>query len=121
TCAARFEMAGRFAPLLAAAHDDQTRRLPTFALALSMFPDAHWSALIPDCPLRAWRIVELSGAGVTSAGLPLDERILHFLAGVSGVDERLHGIVTRLDPGPSDGGVHDDVASALAAHLEEQI
>ncbi len=115
------EMDGRFAPLLAAAHNDQTRRLPTFALALSMFPDAHWSALIPDCPLRAWRIVELSGAGVTSAGLRLDERILHFLAGVSGVDERLHGIVTRLDPDPSDGGVHDDVASALAAHLEEQI
>jgi hypothetical protein len=32
----------------------------------------------------------------------------------------LHGIVTRLAVGPSNGGAHDDVASALAVHLEAQ-
>ena len=111
------EMDGRFAELVAAAHGDETRRLPTFALALSMFPRAHWSALNPESPLRTWRIVELSGPGITSAGLRLDERILHFLAGVSGVDERLHGLVARLAASPSDSGAHDEVIAALAAHL----
>jgi len=113
------EMDGRFAPLIAAAHDDDTRRLPTFGLAMSMFPRAHWSALNPDSPLRAWRIVELVGSGLTSVGLRLDERVLHFLAGVTCIDERLQGIVRRSFANSSDAGGHDDVISALASHLAD--
>ncbi len=73
------------------AHDGE---MPTFALALSALTDPHWSAITPGGPLRHWRLVELGpGSGVTTGGLRIDERILHVLAGVQQLDERLDGIV----------------------------
>jgi hypothetical protein len=64
--------------------------LPTFGFALSAFDGAHWSALAPDGPLRHWMLVEL-GDGSTLAGrrLSIDERILHYLAGVPVIDPAL--------------------------------
>jgi hypothetical protein len=74
--------------------------LPTFGLALSRLEKPHWSALTPASPLRRWRLVEL-GAGVspTSSPLRIDERILHYLTGISYLDERLQPLVT-LVPAP---------------------
>ena len=67
---------------------------PTFGLALAIHPDAHWSALAPAAPLRAWRLLELDPrASPTRGALRIDERILHAIAGVSFLDERLRGIV----------------------------
>lgn len=70
---------------------------PTFALALaSLSETAHWSALAPGGPLRFWRLVEPGGPQdepLTTSPLRLDERILHFLVGVAGLDERLVGLV----------------------------
>ncbi len=56
-------------------------------------PDAHWSALSPGRPLRRFRLLEL-GDGDTLADCPLriDERVLHFLLGVSDPDQRLDGL-----------------------------
>src|SRR5262249_54136250 len=89
------ELDARFAAAVAAAQGaPQERREPTFALALAALPGAHWSALTPGGPLRAWRLVELRGAGLTGAPLRLEERILHFLAGLNQLDERLQGLVT---------------------------
>ena len=65
------------------------RRSPTFSLALSVLPEAHWSALTPASPLRFWRLVEPASNGVTQADLRVDERILHQLAGVPYLDTRL--------------------------------
>jgi hypothetical protein len=78
----------------AVAQGDARRSHPTFSLALSALPDAHWSALSPSAPLRRWRLIEL-GTGQTLLTTPLriDERILHYLAGVSHLDERLAGLV----------------------------
>ena len=65
----------------------------TFGLALAALPGAHWSALTPSAPLRYWRMVEVSpGDALVSAPLRIDERVLHFLAGVSCADERLLGV-----------------------------
>jgi hypothetical protein len=89
---AGMEMDARFGPLVGAALGDASRRTPTFGLALAALPAAHWSALTPEAPLRAWRLIELSGAGLTTAGLKLDERVLNFLAGINQLDERLQGI-----------------------------
>ncbi|MGH9508409.1 MAG: ATP-binding protein [Terriglobales bacterium] len=87
---AGMELDSSFASLCAAAQGDAQRSYPTFSLALAAFPSAHWSALSPAAPLRYWRLVEV-GAGSTLASSPLrvDERTLHFLAGVDHVDERL--------------------------------
>ena len=111
------ELDARFAPLLADAHGDASRRTPTFGLALALLPDAHWSALSPDAPLRAWRLLELSGPGVTTAALRIDERVLHFLAGVGHLDERLHGIAEVTQASASMLATHGDLASTVARSL----
>ncbi|MEO0867643.1 MAG: ATP-binding protein, partial [Cyanobacteria bacterium J06642_11] len=70
---------------------------PTLGLALSLLPEAHWSALLPEGPLRYWKLVELQpGAELTQCPLRIDERILHYLMGMTSLDERLRGIVTAL-------------------------
>jgi hypothetical protein len=95
--AAGIELDSDVAPLCAAAQGDPTRRYPTFSLALSVLSDPHWSALAPDAPLRRWRLIELSpGPALTVAPLRIDERVLHFLVGVSHIDERLAGLLRPL-------------------------
>lgn len=67
---------------------------PTFGLALAVLPDAHWSALSPGSPLRRWRLVEVGASErLVSAPLRVDERVLHYLTGLSTPDEHLAGFV----------------------------
>jgi ATPase family associated with various cellular activities (AAA) len=91
------ELEGRFAEACSAAHRNPKRNCATFGLALAALPGAHWSALTRDRPLRYWRMLEvLPGDTLTGSPLRIDERVLHFLAGVDCVDERLDGIVMPL-------------------------
>lgn len=92
------ELDAHIASLIRAANGDTRRANATFALALAALPDAHWSALAPAAPLRRWSLIEV-GAGelLTTSALRVDERVLHFLAGVGGSDARLHGLVHRID------------------------
>ncbi len=94
---AGIEMDARFAPLCASAQGDPARVYPTFALALAALPDAHWSALTQHAPLRAWRLLEVNGSTLVNATLKIDERVLHYLAGINRLDERLQGMVEPLD------------------------
>jgi len=72
---------------------------PTFSMALGVFREAHWSALSPSRPLRYWRLVEvLTGDALTSSPLRIDERILHYLAGVQAIDERLRPLLRPVAP-----------------------
>lgn len=99
---AGMELDSKFASVCSKADGDRRRDYPTFSLALGALPDAHWSALTPDAPLRRWRLIELqSGFDVTQSRLRIDERVLHFLTGVSHLDERLVGIVEPI-PGPTE-------------------
>ena len=89
----------------------------TFSLALGALPNAHWSALAPQAPLRRWRLVEPATGPLVTSPLRIDERVLHYLVGVDGVDERLAGYLepaapqpTRLDAVPS----HDQLAHRIA-------
>lgn len=92
------ELDAAFPGLCAAAHRDDRAGYPTFGLALAAFPEAAWSALAPRFPLRRWRLIEVgAGERLTSSPLRIDERVLHYLAGVSCIDERLQGLVERLD------------------------
>lgn len=91
---AGMELDGSFASLCAAAQGDPRRTHPTFSLALAALPEAHWSALSPAGPLRLWRLVEAgAGDGLTLSPLRIDERVLHYLAGVQHLDERLVGFI----------------------------
>ena len=94
---AGMELDSTFAALCASVQGDPRRAYPTFSLALATMPDAHWSALIPAAPLRRWRLIEVgAGDALTTAPLRIDERVLHYLAGVSYLDERLQGLVEPL-------------------------
>ncbi|HSA87016.1 MAG TPA: AAA family ATPase [Nitrospira sp.] len=95
---AGMELDAGFAPACAAAQGDPRRAYPTFGLALAVLPQAHWSAVLPSAPLRRWRLLEVGqGDTLMTSHLRIDERILHYLAGLSYVDERLAGFVDIVD------------------------
>jgi hypothetical protein len=94
---AGMELDSKFAGVCANANGDPRRDYPTFSLALGALPQAHWSALTPEAPLRKWRLIELQGGSdLTRSRLRIDERVLHFLTGVTNLDERLAGVVERV-------------------------
>jgi vesicle-fusing ATPase len=91
------ELDARFAALC---HAPGNRSAPTFSLALAALPDAHWNALTPTAPLRYWKMIEVGpGDTLVTAPLRIDERILHYLAGVSYTDERLQGVTRAYHTG----------------------
>lgn len=93
---AGMELDSTFDSLCAAIQGD-LRPFPTFSLALAALPGAYWSAFAPDAPLRYWRLIEVSTNGLlTKSRLRIDERVLHYLTGISSMDERLAGIVKPL-------------------------
>ncbi len=96
--------------------DASRRPLPTLQLALTVLPEAHWSALSPSRALRRWQLIDLFAADtlVTSAFRP-NERILHFLAGLSGIDERLHHLIHPVPTPETLPSSYADVASQVAA------
>jgi hypothetical protein len=88
------EMDSHLAARCGEAQGHPHRAYATFGLALSTLPEAHWSALTPDRPLRRFRLVEVEpGHSLTTAPLRIDERILHYLAGVNLLDHRLQSLL----------------------------
>src|SRR5262245_14870581 len=99
---AGMELDSTFPSLCAAAQGQQQRLGPTFSLALAALSEAHWSALTPAAPLRHWRLIELgAGETLTTSLLRIDERVLHYLTGISYLDERLQGLLEP-QPAPKD-------------------
>ena len=109
------ELDSRFAALCARAQGEPSRVHPTFSLALAAFPSAHWSALSPAAPLRRWRMIEVGSASLLTLGaLRIDERILHYLAGIQHLDERLAGLVEPLHGGSELVASHQAIAERIA-------
>jgi AAA+ superfamily predicted ATPase len=111
------ELDSAFARLCASLHGGAGHPHLTFSLALAALSDAHWSALSPARPLRYWRLIEVGkGSLLTNSQLRIDERILHYLAGISYTDERLAGFTEPLPPGgdmvPSRRAVADRLVRA---------
>ena len=108
------ELDGEFARRSADALGQRHPIAPTYSLALAALPDAHWSALAPGSPLRRWRLVEIKpGDSLTTSPLQIDERILHYVAGISYLDPRLESLLEPLAPGgdlvPSYHGVAERI------------
>ena len=94
------EMDSELAARCGSAQGHTQRTCANFGLAMAALADPHWSALTPSRPLRRFRLVELEpGHGLTSAPLRIDERILHYLAGMNLLDARLQSLV-RPSPFP---------------------
>lgn len=87
TLCAGLELEADFSELCLQAH---SQPLPTFRLALRLFPSSDWGAITPDSPLRYWRMIDIApGSTLLDSPLKLDERILHHLMGSQPLDERL--------------------------------
>jgi hypothetical protein len=115
---AGIELDPEFAPLCAEAHRIGARAHVSFALAFAALTDPHWSALSPNGPLRRWRLIEAAAAvPLMTAPLRIDERVLHYLAGISHLDQRLDGMVAPLPLDLGDDLVpsHVVVAERIAA------
>jgi hypothetical protein len=117
-CAA-VELDFSFTSLCAAASGDAGRPYPSFSLALAALPNPHWSALLPEAALRRWRLIETgTGPSLTTAVLRIDERVLHYLAGVWRLDDRLAGVMQPVPPPTeSDLAASQALLAADVAHF----
>ena len=99
------ELDSRFAALYAAAQGDANRAYPTFSLGLAALPAAHWSALMPNAPLRKCELIEfattadINSAPLTTRPLRVTEQVLHYLVGAShSLEDRLNDLAERVEP-----------------------
>jgi ATPase family associated with various cellular activities (AAA) len=113
---AGMELNGDFAKLCAMAHGDLQRAYPTLSLAMAALSNVHWDAIAPNSPLRHWRLIQLGdGHSLTLSPVRIDERILHYLAGIQYLDERLAGIIEPLQEVSDLVPSHQDLAERIAA------
>jgi len=109
------ELDSRFAALCSGPGKNGVGAAPMFSLALAAFPDAHWTALSPARPLRRWQLIEvLPGDALTTSPLRIDERILHYMAGVACVDERLRPALAAPPPAQEIAQSHQEIALEIA-------
>ena len=93
------EMDSKLASLCATAQGNAQHTYATFSLALAVLDDPHWSALAPTSPLRRWRLIATSDEkSLVDARLRIDERVLHFMAGVNYLDTRLEPLLRTRAP-----------------------
>jgi len=84
-----------------------------FALALSVLADPHWSALTATAPLRRWRLINMQNhGGFITSPYKVDERVLHYLAGINELDARIAPYLQLLTP-PS-----PEISQQYAAAIE---
>ena len=116
------EMDAELAQLCGHAQGHLQRTHVTFGLALSRLEASHWSALTPVGPLRRWRLLEVDdSAGLAGGRLRIDERILHYLAGVNYLDTRLRPLFRLKPPVTAMAGAHRQVGASILALLEDRM
>ena len=98
----------------------------TFSVALAVLPEPHWSALTPMRPLRRWHLVEADeGTALVAARLRIDERVLHYIAGVNGLDARLRPLLRVMaEPATLADAQHAAgraLVDALARHSDQAL
>src|SRR5262249_18590195 len=118
--AAGVEMDAELATLCAAAASSQ-RPWASFALALAVLPDSHWSALAPTRPLRRWHLLEPSDdQALVSARLRIAGRVLHHIAGINHLDQRLQPLLRRIAEPPAMAEGHEAAVASLLAALDAE-
>jgi len=108
------EMDSELAARCAAVQGQSQRTYATFGMALAALEDPHWDAVTPLRPLRRWRLIEVDeSSGLTQGRLRIDERILHYLAGVNYLDVRVRSLMRRALPPSIMAEAHRIVCDAI--------
>lgn len=112
------EMDARIAALCASGSGQPQRPWASFGLALAVLPEPHWSAIAPQEPLRRWRLLEIDETqGIAGTRLRLDERVLHFIAGLNTLEHRLQPLLQAQPP----AGAMGRAQQAAVTHLLDQL
>ena len=107
--------------MVAACHRDATGPYPTFQLALDHLREPRWDALLPHGPLRRWKLIEVwDGTLLLTARLSIAEPVLHFLMGRQCLDERLSGMLTRVEQPRALPSCYQSATLRLAALLARE-
>ncbi len=117
---AAFELDAPIADLCKRASNESAQSGVTFGLALALFGDSHWSAIAPVSALRRWRLLELDGShGLSSARLRIEERVLHFIAGLNYLDQRLQPYFQPVEQSPAPlAPEHAAIVEGLVSRLD---
>jgi hypothetical protein len=112
------EMDSRLAAACAEAQDSHKAQV-TFGLAMALLDEPHWGALTPTRPLRRLRMIEVQpNTNLTSASIRIDERVLHYLAGLNLLDPRLDSLLRASRYPDWIADEHRQIADELTAVLE---
>jgi hypothetical protein len=118
--AAGVEMDAELARCCGEAQGYPQRPYATFGVALGALENSHWSALAAIGPLRRWRLLEVDdSAGLTTGRLRIDERILHYLAGVNYLDTRLQPLLRPVSAPPTIADSHRKICQAVREAMRE--
>ncbi len=99
TLCAAVELDPTVSVLCAAMQGEDRPRCATFRIALEVLPEAHWSALLPNAPLRRWKLLQPGAAEtLTTSPLRIEEAVLHYLMGAPTLDERVRICVEAVEP-----------------------
>jgi len=115
------EMDSKLALLCATAQSNPQRSYATFSLALATLEEPHWSALGPTRPLRQWRLIEVTEeTSLANARLRIDERVLHFLAGINYLDTRLQPLLQTSGVAASMADTQRETARSILDALHQR-
>ncbi|HVU70350.1 MAG TPA: ATP-binding protein, partial [Ktedonobacteraceae bacterium] len=110
------ELNREIAALCAEAQENPRCAYPTFNLALSRLSQPHWTALAPDAPLRFWQLIRVeSESSLVQSPLRIEERILHYLLGISCLDRPFQELLRPLIPPASLVASQARIAREIAA------
>ena len=114
------EMDSELAARCAEGQSTAQRPYVTFGLAMASLASPHWSAFTPSRPLRRFRLVDVTNnVGLTASPVRIDERILHYLAGINQVDPALEPLLTAIPFPQLIAEEHQSIAHASAHVLAD--
>ncbi|MEN1783510.1 MAG: ATP-binding protein [Bacteroidota bacterium] len=94
---------------------------PTLTLLMSVFEEAHWSAITHDGPLCHWALINLRTSSIyTHSSVSIDPNILHFLFGwnLSETDGRIRAFTTYSNVVPLEVKSHRAIAQQVVQALQ---
>ena len=94
---------------------------PTFSLALSTLDNAHWNGIMPNAPLRNWRLIQLkdNSNSLTTKEIVVEEQILHYLLGARHINEKLRELMELITELSNLVSSHQKIADKLVQVCSE--